>query len=188
MHERVAGRPVVGPKLRLVRLSNEVVADLFRSSRVNLERFVQRRLPDNESAKDIAQDAFLRLLRFNKADQVDNPEAYLFRIAANLISEYWSNKTARMPMSGEVDDFDLVGDDEQSLDTVVEKQQQFDELQKALEHLPEIQKNVLLLHRQQGFTYDEIAAKLGISRDMVKKHLSKALVRCRDYLMLTQGN
>jgi RNA polymerase sigma-70 factor (ECF subfamily) len=55
-------------------------------------------------------------------------------------------------------------------------------LEQAIETLPERQREVFLLNRVEGLDPAAVAARLGISRNMVDKHLRQALVRCLQYL------
>ena len=48
-------------------------------------RYIQLRVKSEADASDIAQDAYLRFIRLAYLDAIENPEAYLFRIAANVI-------------------------------------------------------------------------------------------------------
>lgn len=148
----------------------------------DLVRYLSLRLPQKEDAMDLAQEAYLRIIRLNSQHLIENPEAYLFRIASNLVSEHW---LARQNQAiDEFPDLDVIAGDEKSPEACASDTQTLRELQRALENLPLIQQQVVLLNRRDGKTYKEIGAELGISRDMVKKHLTKALVSCRHYLML----
>jgi RNA polymerase sigma factor (sigma-70 family) len=63
-----------------------------------------------------------------------------------------------------------------------ETQQQLEELQGALQQLSPKAQAVLLLHRRDGYSLEEIGAQLGFSRAMAAKYLSKALLHCRQHL------
>lgn len=152
----------------------------------DLVRYLQSRLPTEDDARDLAQEAYLRLLRLDDDRLVRNPEAYLFRIASNLVYEFWLNaKPGRLSSAREPDELPT---SVQGPETLAEHEQAMDDLKRVLAVLPPVQRHVLLLHRRDGKTYEEIAGNLQISRDMVKKHLSKALARCRQYLTLRQRN
>ncbi len=63
-----------------------------------------------------------------------------------------------------------------------EMQQQLQDLQGALRQLPAKAQAVLLLHRRDGYSLEEIGRQLGFSRANAAKYLSKALLHCRQYL------
>ena len=160
---------------------HDLVTSLYGRHR-ELLQFLRSRLPGQEDAKDLAQEAYLRLLRLNNDRLIRHPEAYLFRIAANLVYEYWVN--AKSGWQESAYEPDQLPSRAQATDELADNEQAMDDLKRALAILPPVQRNVLLLHRRDGKTYEEIAEDLGVSRDMVKKHLSKALARCRQYLVL----
>lgn len=149
---------------------------------LELVRFLSSRLPNQDDARDLAQEAYLRLLRLNDDHYIRHPEAYLFRIASNLVHEFWlAARSESIDATCEPDDFPS---NLQSPEALAGQQEVLGELKRAIQFLPPIQQSVIVLHRRDGKTYDEIANELAISRDMVKKHLSKALARCRHYLEL----
>ncbi|MCY4427771.1 MAG: sigma-70 family RNA polymerase sigma factor [Halieaceae bacterium] len=150
--------------------------------RRELVRYLRSRLPSEDDAGDLAQEAYLRLLRLKDDHLILNPEAYLFRIASNLVHEYWLRAKSDAAETGyELDE--LTGN-MQTPEILAGQRQVLDELERAIALLPQVQQSVILLHRRDGKTYEEIAGDLQISRDMVKKHLGKALARCRAYLAL----
>ena len=161
--------------------SDESIVSLA-DNRDVLVRFLVTRLRNREDAYDLAQEAYLRLLRRTKAELIQNPEAYLFRIAVNLVYEYWL-KAQTQPdyIAGSIDP-DSVLSDAMSPEVVFAHQQRIDALGRLLRVLPPMQQKVILMHRRDGMTYKEIAKTLGISTDMVKKYLSKGLARCREQL------
>lgn len=148
----------------------------------DLLRFLSRRTTNAADARDVAQEAYVRLLRVERKDLIKNPQAYLYRIAANLIYEQqlkrrsdaaglerWTKERAQIA--------DTIGTD-RAADAIVIRGQ----LNKVLDQLSPKCRAVIILHRRDGLTYDEIAQRLGISARMVKKYLSIGLRHCRDKL------
>ncbi len=158
------------------------VAETLSERHRELVNFLQLRLPCNADAQDIAQEAYLRLLRLGDDRLIEHPEAYLFRIASNLVHEFWLSP--RTIASKAASDPDELSTDDPQPEDAADQVQTLDALGRAIELLPPIQQSTIILHRRDGKTYDEIASELGISRNMVKKHLGKALARCRQYLEL----
>ncbi len=167
---------------KMSRSSAEFVGSLFADSGDDLRRYVASRLPNCEDARDLAQETYLRLLRHNQAELVRHPEAYLFRIAANLIHEHWLKAKLEQESVADSVDPEALASREASGEALAGQQQSLDALCRMLRVLPSIQQRVVLLHRRDGLTYAEIAEELKISPDMVKKYLSKALARCREQL------
>ena len=147
----------------------------------DLLRFVRYRIRDPAEVRDIAQEAFLRLLRRNREELIEKPEAYLFRIAANLAHEH------RLRIKRHVDAgndwVDETADRSRSPDVRAENQESIDRINEAFEMLPPLPRAALLLQRRDGLTYDEIAVRLGTTKHMVKKHLTRAMTQCRGALL-----
>jgi RNA polymerase sigma factor (sigma-70 family) len=148
-----------------------------------LKAFLWRRLRNRMDAHDLAQEVYLRLLRVKHVEEIRNPEAYLLTIASHLAHEL-AVKSASLPPVICIDDpatsLNIVADDDPA--AKAEHRQRLDALERALTKVSAKAAAVLVLHRRDGFTLDEVAIQLGLSRSMVKKHLVKALSKCRQYL------
>lgn len=142
---------------------------------VRVLRYLGARLANEQDAQDLAQEAYLRLLRASNSRLIHDPMAYLLRIARNLLHEWYSSPPgSREP----VEEIELV-DEGMSVEDLTEISQQVERLGNVLRHLSPKCRAVILMHRRDGMTYDEIAKALGISSSMVKKYLSQGLARCR---------
>ena len=137
--------------------------------------FLCARLANEQDAQELAQEAYLRLLRASDAKLIRDPVAYLFRIARNLLYEWY---TSSPPPAEPLHEFELV-DEGLTVEDRAEISQHMDRLEEVLRHLSPKCRAVILMHRRDGMTYDEIAARLEISSSMVKKYLSQGLARCR---------
>lgn len=140
-----------------------------------LLRFLSARLADEQDAQDLAQEAYLRLLRVSDSNLIHDPVAYLFRIARNLLHEWYRSKP---PPGTPLDDVELA-DEGLTVEDRAEISQRIERLGNVLRHLSPKCRAVILMHRREGMTYREIASALGISSSMVKKYLSQGLARCR---------
>lgn len=140
-----------------------------------LKRYLRSRLANEQDAQDLAQEAYLRLLRVKDPKLIQDPVAYLFRIARNLIHELY---TTLPPPSDSIDDVEIATDG-MSVEETVESQQQMDRLESVMEKLSPKCRAAIVMHRRDGMTYEEIAKALGVSTAMVKKYLSQGLARCR---------
>lgn len=149
-----------------------------------LLRFVRARLADEQDARELAQEAYLRLLRASQSKLINDPEAYLYRIARNLLYEWY---TSLRPRNESLEESELPGPDLR-VEESVEIAQQIDQLNKVLTQLSPKCRAVVLMHRRDGMTYAEIGAALGISSSMVKKYLSQGLARCRISMGRSDGS
>lgn len=150
-----------------------------------LKQFLTRRLPNPADAHDLAQEVYLRLLRVKRDNQeIRNPEAYLLTVASHLVHEHAVRQAATPPLVDLDESLDdaMPAHSEDAPDARADRQQRMDAVERALGRVSEKAAAVLVLHRRDGFTLEEIAERLGISRSMAKKYLVIALAQCRRQL------
>ena len=143
-----------------------------------LLRFMGARLANERDAEELAQEAYVRLLRASNSRLINDPVAYLFRIARNLLHEWY----ASLPPPNEPLEEHELRDAGLSVEDLAHISQQMDRLEIVLSQLTPKCRAAILMHRRDGMTYDEIACELGVSSSMVKKYLSRGLAICRTNL------
>lgn len=158
-----------------------------------LLRFFVSRLPDAAEAPDMVQEVYLRLLRLERPDLIQSPEAYLYTIAANIAREQRLKRVTRPAhialddapaeaLPSDTDPFATAAPESAAL-----RADRLRRLQAALMQLSPKARACLVWHRRDGLTYREIGARLGISTNMVKKYLSQAMAHCHQHLGEAQG-
>ncbi|WP_202839122.1 RNA polymerase sigma factor [Luteimonas saliphila] len=158
-----------------------------------LLRFFVSRLPDAAEAPDMVQEVYLRLLRLNRPDLIQSPEAYLYTIAANIAREQRLKLVTRPAnialddapaeaLPADTDPFAAATPESAALNA-----DRLERLQTVLMQLSPKARACLVWHRRDGLTYKEIGARLGISTNMVKKYLSQAMAHCHQRLGAEQG-
>jgi RNA polymerase sigma factor (sigma-70 family) len=160
------------------------VADLEKQHGQRLRRFLASRLRHGAAdVQDLAQEVFLRLLRIDHHETIRSSEAYLYMVAFHVLHQHVLRRSA-MPEAVEITALIDQLESAPGSDPVTqsETQQQLEELHGALQQLSPKAQAVLLLHRRDGYSLEEIGAQLGISRAMAAKYLSKALLHCRQRL------
>jgi len=174
----------------LARQNNRaLVADIERQHGARLRRFLASRLRRSlaSDVQDLAQEVFLRMLRIPHLETIRSSEAYLFTVAFHVLHQHVLRHAA-MPEAVEIgslmNEMESAPDSDPALRA--EWQEQLHELQQALQGLPPKAQAVLILHRRDGYSLQEIADKLGMSRANAAKYLGKALLHCRQRLH-TQG-
>ncbi len=145
-----------------------------------LLRFLEQRTGSGSDAQDLAQEAYFRLCRVPDPDLIREPESYLFRIASNLAHELRLRRRSQ-PAVVELDRSlpELAGGDDGAFEDLLEDRSSIEALEAILTELPPLYRAVLLLRKRDGYTHDEIAERLGISKHTVHKYLSRALFSCR---------
>ena len=157
------------------------VSELERHHGRSLRRFLASRLRNAAAdVPDLAQEVFLRLLRIHQQESIRNPEAYLITIASHVLHQYTLRQTAR-PQAMDVMDAleELEADADGDPLATADIQQRVDELEHVLSKLSAKARAAVILHRRDGYSLEEIGARLGISRAMAKKYLAQALAHCR---------
>lgn len=150
--------------------------DLYRDHADWLATTLRRRFGP-EAAEDLAQETWLRLLASDAASRVRSPRAFLLRIAANLMIDR-RRRRARRPEVGAAEAPAGAGAGAaQGAD-----QLELLALKQAVLGLPTPLRDVFVLSRYEGMTYQSIAAHLNISVKTVEWRMSRALALCAEQL------
>lgn len=132
---------------------------------------------------DLVQEVFLRLLRIPDHESIRNPQAYLYTIASHVLHQYTLRQTVT---AAAVDPAVINAEIEASLDSdpaeEVQVEQRFEELGKGLQQLSPRAYATLLMYRCEGATLEQIGKRLGVTRVMAKKYLTKAMTYCQQRL------
>lgn len=150
------------------------------SSRDELLRYLRRRTRDEETAADLTQETFSRMMVYRDAQNIESYTLLMYRIAHNLVLELQRSRfrrhaaqhvslTLAEPLHADDPQVEEIAD-AWSLDQLIKR---------ALLDLPPKCRLAFKLSRFDGLTYPEVAAKMGISVKMVEKHISKALLAFR---------
>lgn len=150
----------------------------IRAERPALISYMRGRAATPEDAEEAAQDALMRLLRYQDERPADAWRFLLYRIAANVLTDR-ARRAQTHHRSAHVafDDLALPSDGPPP-EQVLAKQQELALLRRAVLQLPPKCQHVFLLSRVHGLTYAQIAQRCGISVKMVEKHMHKALTIC----------
>jgi RNA polymerase sigma factor (sigma-70 family) len=140
------------------------------------------------TAPDLAQEVYVRMLRVSDTDAIRNPQLYLYTVASNLVKEH---AVLEQRQANRLD-FDETSVQQRlgelsSLDSQLETSEMTARLRAALERLPRRWRTALILQYRYGLTYQEIADRLGVSSNMVKKYLAQGLGHCRRYMAPWEG-
>jgi RNA polymerase sigma-70 factor (ECF subfamily) len=157
-------------------LDGDRLEQIFRAHAPRLTRFFRQRLNNSEEARDFVQEAFVRLAGARPGGMLRNPEAYLQRIARNLL--FNRSKRTEFKLAAFHAPFDERVDvaiaPEQSL--AIEAADVLKLYRRAVSELTPRTREVFLLHRIDELSYKEIAVRLGISVSTVEYHIARALV------------
>lgn len=143
--------------------------------------YLRRRTRDAETAADLAQETFSRMMVYRDAPNIGDRRLLMYRIAHNLVIELRRQRHRRLAAQHvSLDQVAPIRADEAGVDEIADARQTLDVLLKrTLLELPPKCRLAFKLSRFDGLTYPQIAAKMGISTKMVEKHISRALLACR---------
>ena len=149
---------------------------LYRSEARDLVRTIARRTHDSEEARDVVHDVFVRLARRTGGPGLlDRPQAYLRRIARNLLTDR-HRAASRHGAAPHVaaDDAALPPFDPHAQ---LEARDMLCRVEAAMQRLPNKTREIFVAHRIEGRSCAEIAELTGMKVKGVEKHVTKALVR-----------
>ncbi|TNC10016.1 sigma-70 family RNA polymerase sigma factor [Methylobacterium terricola] len=154
---------------------------LHRGDGVKLRRFLTRRLGNPADAADAHQETYLLMLAALSRTTIEQPSAFLFQIASNVARRMRNRQRLEGTIFQSVGDDDWAGlaDGHALPERQAMARQELRRLAAAIDDLPPRCREAFLLARIDGLPNGEVAARLGISRNMVEKHLIKALLHCR---------
>jgi RNA polymerase sigma-70 factor (ECF subfamily) len=159
-----------------LRLSDRAAAEeLFNACYPRLAGWVRRLVDDDDTAHEIASEAFTRLL--SRWSSLENPQSYLYMIATNLVRDHW-RKTSRERRAIKTMMASLPQDAAWSPVQDVD-------VRALIETLPPKLRSAFLLHYYAGFGVKEVAAMLGRPEGTVKADLYHARARLREAVGVT---
>ena len=161
-------------------LSN--VSRAFLENNEFLKNFLKRFLSRAEDIEDLAQEAYLNAYRAEQKHTIEQPKAYLFRVAKHLalnelnrksyqMTEYIEERLAAIPLDGK-----------DSVEDEVMAHQSISLYYEAVAALPKRCRQVFLLRKVNGMRHQEIANQCGITTSAVEKHLKNGAKSCRAYI------
>lgn len=128
---------------------------------------------DMDVAQNIVQDVFIDLWERRHKLEITAIESYLYRAAKNQVFKYYQNN--RFDKTIIEDKFeDYIVDNFTTIDPEV-----MEKIYAMIENLPEKRKEILLMHKMQDMTIDQIAIELSLSKQTVKNQISSALKHLR---------
>jgi RNA polymerase sigma factor (sigma-70 family) len=167
------------------------IAAAIESQEGRLRRFIRRRVGDAEEAEDILQEVFYELLlAYRLMEPVEHVGAWLFRVARNRITDLFRKKkpdpmpggpVARTEDGEELSLEDLLPSPDRGPGAAYARAVLLEELDAALDELPEEQRDVFVAHEMQGRSFKEMAAETGVSINTLlsRKHYAVLHLRRR---------
>jgi RNA polymerase sigma factor (sigma-70 family) len=157
------------------------VSQLFREHNRALVGYLTARLRSEPEAREVAQEAYARLLQLHEPGTPSLLRAYLFKIAANLAVDRLRHRRVRQRAEERPELFAESGPTCNEMDNPAKQllvREQADRLLGYLRELPIKCQHVFVLHRFEGAPQHEVASRLGISERMVRRYVTYTMVYC----------
>jgi RNA polymerase sigma factor (sigma-70 family) len=157
------------------------VSELFREHNRVLVGYLRSRLGSEQEAKEVAQEAYVRVLQLHKPGAPGLLRAYLFKTAANLAVDRLRHRRVRQRSEEQPQLFEELNPTGGELADPAEQllaREQADQLLRFLQELPAKCQQVMDLHRFEGISQRDVAVRLGLSERMVRRYVTYAMVYC----------
>jgi RNA polymerase sigma factor (sigma-70 family) len=167
------------------------IADVVRRERSRLLGFVRRRVGDPRDVEDLVQDVFYELVEANRMLMpIEDVTAWLFRVARNRITDLFRRKRSVSLDEAAVSDEggerlvleDLLPSPEAGPDALYARQVLLEELQLAIDELPEEQRAVFVAHELEGRSFKDMAAETGVGVNTLLSRKRYAVLHLRERL------
>lgn len=163
--------------------------DAFRRFYADILYFLRKRTDNASDAADMTQDVFTQWLDYRDRAKVEQPRAFLFQMARNLLRDHWRKQKVRHITYADPADphAEPLTDEQNDPMAAAQRLQRLEQLKEVLAELSPRRREALMLHRFEGLSQAQIAERMGISTSMVEKHIAFALLHCKRRLHIDPG-
>ena len=164
------------------------LSEVVQREQSRLRNFIRRRVPDPRDAEDILQDVLCKLVEANRLLMpIDHVAGWLFRVARNRIVDLFREKKPERfgdaSVPGEDDELlpfeDLLPSPDAGSEALYARQVLLDELESAIQELPQEQRDVFVAHELEGRSFKEIAAATGMNVNTLLSRKRYAVLHLR---------
>ncbi len=163
------------------------VSAAFLENYTFLKRFLARFFSDCQDIEDVAQEAYLRAYVAEQQKEIEQPKAYLFRIARNLALTKLTKKSKKITDYLEESGASVVIEYGAAADSELEAQESLGLYCEAVAALPEKCRQVFLLRKVHGLAHKEIAKRMSLSVSSVEKYLLRGILECKAFVQEHEG-
>ena len=168
------------------------ISEAIDREQARLRNFIRRRVADREDAEDVLQEVFYELIEaYRMVKPVEQISAWLFRVARNRIIDLFrrkqrealQNAPAAITEDGEMLGLEeLLPSPDAGPDAAYARMVLLEELEAALDELPDEQREVFIAHEVMGQSFKEIAAETGTSMNTLLSRKHYAVLHLRERL------
>lgn len=144
-----------------------------------LKQLLKRRVGCSDTAEDLVQEAYARVMQQGAFEEIANLPGYLYRVAINLAKDYLREASVRN-RENQLPAEDKWISTQPTPDQIVQAQQELDTMERWIDELPPQCRQIFLLRRVVHLSHAQIAEQLNVSPRTVESQVCKALRILRD--------
>jgi len=167
------------------------ISEVVKREGSRLRNFIRRRVADPRDAEDVLQDVFYRLVEANRLLMpIDHVTGWLFRVARNRITDLFRKEKPELFSDAASEDEegeslqieDLLPSPDAGPEALYFRNLLLDELELALDELPDEQREVFVAHELEGRSFKELAEETGVSVNTLLSRKRYAVLHLRERL------
>jgi RNA polymerase sigma factor (sigma-70 family) len=167
------------------------ISEIIAAERSRLRAFIRRRVPDTSDVEDILQEVFYKLVEANRLLMpIEHVTGWLFRVARNRITDLFRKHEpesfAESTIEGEDGEMlqidDLLPSPDAGPEALYIRHVLLDEVELALEELPDEQRDVFIAHELEGRSFKELSAETGVNINTLLSRKRYAVLHLRERL------
>jgi RNA polymerase sigma factor (sigma-70 family) len=167
------------------------ISEIIAAERSRLRTFIRRRVPDASDVEDILQEVFYKLVEANRLLMpIEHVTGWLFRVARNRITDLFRKHEpesfAESMVEGEDGEMlqidDLLPSPDAGPEALYIRHVLLDEVEIALNELPDEQRDVFIAHELEGRSFKELSAETGVNINTLLSRKRYAVLHLRERL------
>jgi len=167
------------------------ISEVVKREQSRLRNFIRRRVPDPRDAEDILQDVFYKLVEANRLLMpIEHVTGWLFRVARNRITDLFRKKKPERFSDATIEDEsgdllqieDLLPSPDAGPEAIYFRDLLLDELELAVDELPDEQREIFVAHELEGRSFKEVATETGVSVNTLLSRKRYAILHLRKRL------
>ncbi|HEX8846424.1 MAG TPA: RNA polymerase sigma factor [Pyrinomonadaceae bacterium] len=167
------------------------ISEIIAEERSRLRNFIRRRVTDPSDVEDIVQEVFYELVEANRLLMpIDHVTGWLFRVARNRITDLFRKKKPESFSDTKVEDEDgevlriedMLPSSAAGPEALYVRNVLLDELELALDELPDEQREVFIAHELEGRSFKELSAESGVNVNTLLSRKRYAVLHLRERL------
>jgi RNA polymerase sigma factor (sigma-70 family) len=173
-------------------LQDQQISEAIEREKPRLRNFIRKRVADRSDAEDILQEVFYELVEaYRMMKPVEQVTAWLFRVARNRITDLFRSKERQaagnelVSPTGAGEELqweDLLPSRDAGPESAYARSVLLEEVDAALDELPEEQREVFIAHEVMGYSFKEIAAQTGVRVNTLLSRKHYAVLHLRERL------